>query len=257
MFLSIVSGSSGNASLIKYKNTSILIDCGVSGKKLIENLSSADISGDEIDAILVTHEHSDHIAGVGVISRRFDVPLYATEKTYKSMNIGNIRRDNIKVIEKNSDFEIGDISVHSFPIPHDAADPVGYSFLCGSKKYSVATDIGVMTDCIFQAISGSDYIMLEANHDIDMLMYGDYPLELKKRILGDRGHLSNDAAAKSAVELLKSGTKHIMLSHLSDKNNAPSVAYKTVENEFSKCGAVVGKDIGLCVANRYGVTKFL
>ncbi len=257
MFLSLVSGSSGNASIIKNDNTTILVDCGLSGKKLTSILDGVGISCDEIDALLITHEHTDHIMGAGVISRRFNIPIYTTKKTHEAMNIGPIRDESIKIIEKDSDFEIGSIGIHAFSTSHDACDPVGYSFLCENKKYSIATDTGFMSDNVFNAISGSDFVMLEANHDVDMLMYGEYPYLLKKRILGDYGHLSNDLAAQAAVKLLNSNTHHIMLSHLSDKNNVPDIAYKTVENALVKSGAKIGTDIGLCVANRYEVTEFI
>lgn len=257
MFLSLVSGSSGNASLIKNGSTTILIDCGLSGKKLTDILNSIGISCSEINALLITHEHIDHTTGAGVISRRFNIPVYATEKTHECMNIGTIQEHNIKIISKNSDFEIGNIGIHTFSTSHDASDPIGYSFTVGQKKYSIATDTGVMTDNIFNSISESDYVMLESNHDVDMLMYGDYPFPLKKRILGEKGHLSNDTAAQTAVKLLESGTHNIMLSHLSNKNNLPDVAYRTVCDALNKHGAVIGKDINLCVANRYEVTAFI
>lgn len=257
MFLSLVSGSSGNASIIQNKNTTILIDCGLSGKKLTQMLDGIGISCSDIDALLITHEHIDHTMGAGVISRRFDIPVYATEKTHNAMNVGVLRDENVKIIKNNIGFEIGDIGIQPFPISHDASDPVGYCFYCGNSKYSVATDTGVMTDTVFNSISGSDCVMLEANHDVDMLMYGEYPYSLKQRISSDLGHLSNDSAAEVAVELLKTNTTHIMLSHLSDKNNLPKIAYKTVENAIIESGAQIGKDIGLCVANRYEVTRFI
>ncbi len=257
MFCSVVSGSSGNASIIKNKNTIILIDCGLSGKKLISMLKNIGIDANNINAMLITHEHADHITGAGVISRRFNIPIYATAGTHKNMNIGPIQDENIRIINNCTAFEIGDIIVNPFPVSHDAKDPVGYSFLCGQKKYSVATDTGVMTEVIFSAIKGSDAIILEANHDVEMLMHGEYPYQLKRRILGKYGHMSNDITAETAVHLLESNTKHIMLSHLSDKNNAPNIAYKTVEAALTKNGAKIGSDIGLCVAGRYEVTEFI
>ena len=257
MFLSLVSGSSGNASIIQNGSTTILVDCGISGKRLSALLDSIGISCSSIDALLITHEHIDHTTGAGVISRRYNLPIYATEKTHQSMNIGLIKDENRKIISHDSDFEIGSIGIHAFSISHDAADPVGYCFYADEKKYSIATDTGVMTDTVFNAISGSDYVMLEANHDVDMLMYGEYPYELKKRILGERGHLSNDSAAETAVRLLESNTHNIMLSHLSDKNNLPEVAFTTVSEVLKNHGAVLGSDINLTVAGRYEVTSFI
>ena len=255
MFVSLVSGSSGNASVIRLEGTTLLIDCGMSGKRLINALSYIDIAPDDIDALLITHEHTDHIQGAGVIARRLNVPVYATEGTFSQMKVGAIP-DFIQV--KNGEaFDIGSIRVEPFAISHDANEPVGYSFYFGNEKYSVATDTGIMTDEIYNSIKGSTAVMLEANYDEEMLKYGEYPYELKKRILGDKGHLSNDAASKIALRLLNDNTSNIMLSHLSEKNNLPEIAYKTVENELRKNGAVIGKDVRLLVANRYEVTKFI
>lgn len=254
MFFSLISGSSGNASLITYKNTIILTDCGMSGKKLEASLGELDISGADISAILVTHEHIDHTRGVGVVSRKYGIPVYATSETFENAQIGNISDKHI--INPDEDFEIGNIGIHAFSISHDAANPVGYSFFTGSKKTTVATDTGVITDKIAENILGSDEILLESNHDVDMLMYGSYPYSLKKRILSDCGHLSNDCASSVCVELLKSGTKKIMLGHLSDENNTPEIAYETAKNAFEKAGAKVGGDITLSVAGRYKITRF-
>ena len=256
MFFSLVSGSSGNASVIQHNNTTILIDCGISGKKTTELLKNAGIACEDIDALLITHEHIDHTAGAGVISRRFNIPIYATEKTIENMNVGVIRNENKKIITAGSDFTIGDIDIHSFRISHDAQDPVGYTLTAGNVKYSIATDTGIMTDEIFSSISDSDYIMLEANHDVDMRMHGDYPYELKRRILGDKGHLSNNTAADTVISLLEANAKGILLSHLSNHNNLPAVAYQTVAEALKKYGASPGKDIGLKVADRYEVTAF-
>ncbi len=257
MFLSLISGSSGNASLIKNKDTTILIDCGLSLKRLCAILDNLDIDCNDIDALLITHEHSDHILGAGVLSRRFDIPIYATEKTHQAMNIGSIKDCNTKIITSNTSFEIGNIGIEAFDISHDAANPVGYSLYSDDKKYSIVTDTGIITDSILKSVSGCEYVMLEANHDVNMLMYGKYPFNLKKRISSDIGHMSNDYAAQVAIRLLENNTKNIMLSHLSDNNNTPEIAYKTVENALSQYGAKVNEDIKLCVANRYEVTKFI
>lgn len=257
MFLSLISGSSGNASLIKNENTTILIDCGLSAKRLCELLKNIDVDPADIDALLITHEHSDHITGAGVMSRRFDIPLYATENTHQAMNIGPIKDYNTKIISPDMQFEIGKFTIKPFCISHDATNPVGYTFNDGNLKYSIVTDTGIITDSILESVYGSDYVMLEANHDVDMLMYGEYPFNLKKRIASDIGHMSNDYAAQAALKLLEGNTKNIMLSHLSNNNNTPEIAYKTVETALTKYGAKVGNDINLCVANRYEVTRFI
>lgn len=255
MLCSLVSGSSGNSSLVSYKGTNILVDCGMSGKKLEQLLAELGLCGSDLSAILVTHEHIDHVSGVGVVSRRYDLPVYATCGTHFAMEVGKMREENIKYIEPDRPFEIGEIGVNAFCIPHDAADPVGYRFFCGEKKLAVATDIGVMTNEIFDSISGSESIILESNHDIDMLKNGSYPIQLKSRILSNVGHMSNALAAKTALALAKRGTKRIMLAHLSNENNTPRLAYDTVSSELTAAGAQAG-DLELLVANRYEVTQF-
>lgn len=255
MLRSLISGSSGNCSLVTYKDTNILVDCGMSGKRLEELLSGLDLSGRDLDAIVVTHEHIDHISGIGVVSRRYNLPVYATEQTHLAMNIGRIADENIKIIEPDRPFEIGRITADAFSIPHDAQDPVGYRFYLGKDKMSVATDIGTMTDELFDSISGSKAVILEANHDIDMLKNGSYPEPLKSRILSNFGHMSNDLSAKTALALVNRGTKQIMLSHLSNENNTPDLAYSSVSEKLKEGGVKKG-DIKLIVANRYEVSSF-
>lgn len=257
MFLPLASGSSGNSALITSKGTKILIDCGISGKRLEEAMNRIDMSCRDLDAILVTHEHTDHISGVGIISRRYSLPIYATEKTHKCMNVGRIAEENIKIINAGEAFEIGDIAVSAYHIQHDAADPVGFSFTADKEKYAITTDTGIMTEEIKKSIFKSRAVILEANHDVDMLMYGDYPFQLKQRILGKRGHLSNDSAAEAIIELLENGTESIMLAHLSHENNTPELAYKTAENALTEHGALPGRDLLLKVAARNEVTPFI
>lgn len=255
MLYSLISGSSGNCSLISYKDTNILIDCGMSGKRLEELLKVLNLTGSDLDAILVTHEHTDHISGIGVVSRRYNLPIYATEQTHNAMNIGTIADENIKILEPDRPFEIGNVGIDAFSIPHDAADPVGYRLYCKNKKFTVATDIGTMTSELFYSISGSDSVILEANHDIEMLKNGSYPESLKSRILSNFGHMSNELSAKCASALAACGTKNIMLSHLSNENNTPTLAYNTVAEKLAENGAKKG-DVNLLVANRYEVTSF-
>ncbi len=255
MFLSLISGSSGNATLVKYKNTTLLIDCGMSGKKLEQAIGDISMTCFDIDALLITHEHIDHTRGAGVISRKYNIPLYMTKGTHLSSDLGKIPSENINYISKDSQFEIGDIGIVPFEISHDAKEPVGYSFYT-DKKLTLATDCGVLTEDIQKHLLGSDEIILESNHDPDLLMYGAYPMSLKRRIMSDLGHLSNMDAAKMAVKLLNSGTKKIMLGHLSQENNTPDIAYETTKNALIYEGARLGEDISLSVANRYEITRF-
>lgn len=255
-FLSLISGSSGNATYFSDGNTRLLIDCGMSGKRLAEALSSIDVSMDSIDAMLITHEHSDHVKGAGIISRRYNIPIYATHGTHSAMDIGKIDDSMRHFVNANSDFEIGTIGICPFTIPHDAAEPVGYTFFSNGRKYSLATDIGKMDDDILNILKGSEAVILESNHDVDMLRCGPYPFPLKQRILSDFGHLSNESAATTALELVKSGTTKIMLGHLSLENNRPEIAMLETFNTLTNAGVNIGVDASLTVADRYSITRF-
>ena len=252
-FMSLVSGSSGNSSLISDGKTTLLIDCGISGIKLTERLNEAGFAPSDISGLLITHEHSDHTCGVGVIARRFGIPLYATEKTFAAMNPGKINPELFNNICAGKTFSIGDIDIHPFSIPHDAADPVGYSFYADNGKYTLATDMGFMPDTLFDELKGSRQIILESNHDIEMLRFGTYPYYLKQRILSENGHMSNELSAKVSVRLADCGTESIMLAHLSRENNTPEIAEITTHNALCSEGF---SNVNLSVASRYNVTRF-
>ena len=254
-FISLISGSSGNSTLISDGRTHILTDCGMSGAKLKDALKKIGIAPESLSALLITHEHIDHVKGAGVIARRYGLPVYGTEKTLMKMDCGPIAENLLNVITPNTDFEIGDIGICPFSIPHDAADPVGYCYFAENEKYSLATDIGHMNDYIFNHISGSRAVLLESNHDVEMLQFGSYPYPLKRRILSDFGHLSNENAAKCAAMLLKSGTERIALGHLSQENNRPEIAMLEAHNALTQAGAKVGDDVKLTVAKRFEVTQ--
>ena len=253
---SLISGSSGNCSVVTDGKTHIMTDCGTSGKRAFEALGRIGIEPNSLAAILVTHEHSDHIRGVGVIARKLKIPVYATRGTHSAMGIGNIDDSQMQLVTPDMTYDIAGIGVTPFSIPHDAEDPCGYSFSDGKDKVAIATDIGYMPAALLSRISGSRSIILESNHDVDMLRYGDYPYPLKQRILGNYGHLSNAAAAETALELIKSGTEHIMLGHLSDKNNRPEIAQLVTYNYLTDNGVNVGSDMTLQVAARYEITRF-
>ena len=254
---SIISGSSGNCSLLTDGKTNILIDCGTSGKRAAEALDSLCVPPGRINAIVVSHEHIDHTKGVGILSRRFNIPVYATAGTYKKSDFGKLDDSLINEISPDITYDIAGIGVTPFAIPHDASDPCGFVFSAGHKKFATATDIGIMTDAIISRLSGCETILLESNHDIDMLRFGEYPYALKQRILSDVGHLSNKAAASAALELVKRGTKHLILGHLSDKNNLPDIAQMETYNFLINNGVNVGSDVTLQVAERYKITPFL
>lgn len=253
-FCPLFSGSSGNALYLGCENTHILIDAGMSGAKITAEMERVGLSPTDLSGILVTHEHSDHIAGVGILSRKYDIPIYANEGTWAAMRskLGNINERNILIFETGADFHVGHLDITPFSIPHDAAEPVGYSFYAGRSKLSIATDLGVVKESWLRHIEESDLVLLESNHDIDMLKAGRYPYDLKRRILGSKGHLSNDAAGKAALELVRRGVRTIILGHLSGENNFPELAYQSVSCVLQAEGIEPGRDVMLSVASRDG-----
>ena len=234
---SIASGSSGNCIYVGSDNHHILIDAGISGKRVEAGLRELELSGKDIDGILLTHEHSDHIKGLGVLARKYGVPSYTTPGTagaVKAMSgLGRIDDSLFVEIHADQDFQIGDLKVSPFHISHDAAEPVAYRIACGEKKMAVATDLGVYTDYTVEHLKGLDVLLLEANHDIHMLQVGAYPYYLKQRISGDLGHLSNETAGKLLCEVLHDDLKAIVLGHLSKENNYAELAYETVKLEIT------------------------
>lgn len=248
--LSLRSGSRGNASLVSGGNTKLLVDCGVSGKSVTSALADVDVYPEDISAIAVTHEHIDHIAGIGVMMRRYHIPVWANTATWTAMEsqVGKIDKSLVNIFDNDSSFEIGEIGVKPFSIPHDAADPVGYSFMCGDEKVAVATDIGELKKDLFEAIRGSKTVLLESNHDVNMLEIGKYPPQLKRRIRGKLGHLSNDDAGRAAEFLVRLGTERIILGHLSEENNYPELARQTVICVLNDAGIKCGRDVLLGVA---------
>ena len=254
---SLSSGSSGNCIFVGNYSSGLLVDCGISGKETLKNLNSIDVCSSTIKAVVVTHEHSDHIRSVGIISRKLGIPIYANINTWNSMGdlIGTIKTENIRSFKVGEDLEIGGIGVKSYSIPHDAADPVGFCFYEGNKKISIATDLGYFSDTVKENISGSDMIMLESNHDIEMLMTGRYPFFLKRRIMSENGHLSNEAAGNAVYELIQTGVREVLLGHLSQENNFPELAYETVKGILKQNKINLDEDITLNLAPRNGVSR--
>ena len=256
-FCSLSSGSSGNCQYIETDRTKILIDGGFSGKKIEGLLSSIGTSAIDIDYILVTHEHIDHVKGVGVLSRRYDIPILANNNTWLNMSktIGEIKDRNIKIIESNKDFELEDLGVCPFKIFHDAAEPVGYCIYYKNIKISIITDTGWVNNNIKSKIKGSTLYLMESNHDVKMLKEGSYPWYLKKRILGVNGHLSNEDAGKVLSEVLLGKGEVVLLGHLSKDNNSPSLAQETVRECIESHGINVHRDIALDLTYRDRPTK--
>lgn len=196
------------------------------------------ISPQDLDAVVVTHEHTDHIQSIGNLSKKFNLPIYATSETFDAMPVqtDKISSSNRKNININEKFCITDIQITPFSIPHDAANPCGYTFFSDNKKISVATDIGHMTNDILKHIDGSEFILLESNYDTEVLKYTKYPFKLKNRIAGPHGHLSNLMAGKTINYLINSGLKNAILGHLSKESNFPELAYQTVIDELISNG---------------------
>lgn len=254
---SLASGSSGNCTYISNNGTGFLIDAGISYKSIYNNLKSLDICASSIKALLITHEHSDHIKCAGVVSRKLDIPIYANENTWEAMVqfLGKLNSKNIRFFKTGTEFEIDDVLVNSYNIPHDAVEPVGFTFKIGRMKIGFATDLGYFSDEIKVNLKGSNLVMLESNHDVEMLKAGSYPYFLKRRILSEIGHLSNEDAGQAACGLVESGIKKIMLGHLSKENNFPQLAYETVKSIMGEKSIKVGRDVDLCLAPRSSVSK--
>lgn len=259
-FCSLYSGSSGNSIFIASDNAKVLIDAGLAGKKIDDALKHIGEESSSIDGIFITHEHIDHIKGVGVLSRKYDIPIYANDNTWAVMekNIGKIKEHNIRIMDRRSSITINDLEIRSFNIPHDAIAPVGYTVSYAGKSASVVTDFGVFTEEIRDNIIDSDIILLESNHDVNMLRMGPYPYKLKLRVLGENGHLSNEDCGSAIVSLLKNDKKkQIVLGHLSGTNNHPDLAYQTVVDVLSANGIRPGDNVILQLASRHNPSEII
>lgn len=268
----LFSGSSGNSIFISNKEkssvfynfgagqgvtpgTSLLVDIGVNGKEILQAMQAIGESIQEVDGILLTHEHIDHMRGIGVVMRRHKIPLYVNQATWirmQQLSIGNIPDGLVHIIKSDDEFEVGDLMVRSFRTPHDAVESVGYKITSNSKSVSVFTDIGEIRDEVMERVCGSDMVFIESNYDYEMLWSGAYPWYLKKRINGVNGHLSNNDCATTIGRLLEKGTSRFVLSHLSQENNSPQIALSTTTQYLSEIGVNVEKDIEIQVAKRNG-----
>ena len=247
-FCSLFSGSSGNATYIASGKTGILIDAGLSGRQITDALSRIGVLPETLSGIIITHEHTDHVKGAGILSRKYHLPLYANEGTWAAMarQVGTVAPAERRVFETDSDFYIGDLSVHAFAIPHDAADPVGFRVYAGGCSVATATDMGCIRKSVMNALSGTDLVLLESNHDPAMLMRNEhYSAALKRRILGEHGHLSNEACSKGILTLYESGVRRLVLGHLSAENNTPELALDTALEAVTREGLTPDEDIFL------------
>jgi len=259
---SIASGSSGNCICVGTEASHLLVDAGISGKRIETGLNSVGLKTSEMEAILVTHEHIDHIAGLGVLARRYGLPIYGTQGTLDAVlsvkSVGKIDEALLHPILPGQEFEIGDMTVHPISISHDAADPVAYLMKNGSQKIGVITDLGTYDDSLVDELQNLDILLLEANHDVRMLQTGSYPYPLKQRILGDQGHLSNVLSGRLLGRLLHDRFQAVVLGHLSKENNYAELAYETVRLEVSMGeNPYKGDDFPIYVAKRSEASRMI
>ena len=233
-FVSIASGSSGNCIYTGTEESHILIDAGISAKRIEQGLNEVGLKTSELDGICITHEHSDHVKSLGTLSNKYNIPVYANLNTWNAMpeQKNKVLADNQNVFVTNQDFEIKDLKIHPFAISHDAAEPCGFNIYNKKKKISVATDLGHVSPELLANLEKSAFVLLEANYDPEILKYSRYPYSLKQRIAGPNGHLSNNNSGEIVSHLMKSGLTNVMLGHLSKENNFPELAYKTVVEEI-------------------------
>lgn len=253
-FCSLYSGSTGNSLFVETPNTKILIDAGESAKKIVSALSNICVDIENIDAILVTHEHSDHVKGLGTLSKKYNIPVYSNNGTWQAMPVqsSKIENSNKRLFNSNKLFSVGELKIFPFSIPHDAAEPCGFNIYYNNNKISIATDLGHIDSNIISKLENSSFILLESNYDPEILKCSSYPYNLKQRISGPYGHLSNILAGQAISYLAQNGLKSVMLGHLSKENNFPELAYKTVMNELIESNKDFDySSFNLSIAKRY------
>ena len=258
-FCPLASGSSGNCIFVEHEDTRILVDAGISAKRITETLESIGIEPESIQAVIVTHDHSDHIQGVAVFSKKYGADIYATAGTMNCILANSkARPDNSRLheVKRGVGFCIGSISIEPFGVMHDAVDPVGYALSAGGKKLGIATDLGTFDEAIVERLKGSQGLYVEANHDVNMLMLGSYPYQLKCRVNSRIGHLSNEACAELVGRVRCEQTKVVVLAHISKENNFEELAYETVHQAIINDTRFVNIP-ELLVARRDGAGKII
>ena len=256
----ISSGSSGNSYIVKTPENALIIDAGISASRIIKGIERTDTGLEEVKALFVTHEHSDHAAGIRVLMKKIPkLQLYASHGTMQMMiqkgylgYQGEIDKNRLHIITPEDVIEISEMQVRAFPILHDSAEPYGYSISKGKKNISIVTDTGLFTEDILYNVIEADVLVLESNHDTEVLRQGPYPYYLQKRILSEHGHLSNTQAAKALCKILELRNKKrcVLLAHLSDENNTPALAENTVSTILAQNGYYTGSDLYLAVLLR-------
>jgi len=254
-FFSLASGSSGNCYYLGTSTGGILVDAGIDYRKISKILNDYNIEFSSISGILVTHDHADHIRTIGVLGEKLHIPVYSTQKVHEG--IAQCRYINEKlvnskrIIQKEEEFRVGDFLITAFDIPHDSSDCVGYHIVCGKHRFTLASDVGHISETVANYIKKANHLILEANYDEEMLKFGPYPDYLKKRVAGPTGHLSNQEAAEFLATNYTPELKNIWLCHLSRDNNHPDLAYKTINNRLFYEGVRVGKDVTLETLKRF------
>ncbi|MFC4660805.1 MULTISPECIES: MBL fold metallo-hydrolase [Oceanobacillus] len=237
-FSVLASGSTGNAFYIETEQQRLLVDAGLSGKKMDGLFQGIDVDPSRLDGILVTHEHSDHIKGLGIFARKYQLPIYANEKTWQAMepSLGKLTIDQKFQFDMGSVRSFGDIEVESFGVSHDAAEPMFYTFRNNGQKVALVTDLGYVSERIKKTVEDADAYIFEANHDVEMLRMGRYPWNVKRRILGDSGHISNEDSGLALTDVISNRTKRIYLAHLSLDNNMKDLARMSVNQVLTERG---------------------
>lgn len=254
-FISFGSGSSGNCYYLYTGTDALMIDAGVGVRTLKKHFYAYGISLQETRHILVTHDHADHVKAVGALSTGLALPVYSTRKVHDGIERNycvkkKINPSRVRLIEKGQEFQVGEFQVTAFSVPHDSSDNVGYKIRCQGITFCLMTDVGHLTEEMLGYIGEANYLVLEANHDVEMLLRGTYPQYLKDRIMGQFGHLSNVDCAKALAENATGNLRHVWLCHLSEENNHPELARKTVEQTLRSYGIVAGKDFQVDVLRR-------
>ena len=259
---SIASGSSGNCIYVGDDQTHLLVDTGISKKRIEEGLHELGIQGSELKGILITHEHVDHIQGLGVFSRKYEIPVYATKGTIEGIraqgSLGKLPKGLLHEVELDQGFKLGTMNICPFSISHDARQPSGYRIGNAKKTVAVATDLGKYDSYTVENLQNLNAVVLEANHDIHMLEVGPYPYVLKRRVMGDKGHLSNELTGRLLCDILHDDLQYVILGHLSKENNYEELAYETVKLEVSiGDNPYKGEDIPMMVAQRDRVSEII
>ncbi|MGO4928066.1 MBL fold metallo-hydrolase [Fundicoccus sp. Sow4_D5] len=246
-FSILASGSSGNCTYIETSGQKIIVDAGLSGKKVQGLLAQIDRKMDDIDAIFVTHEHSDHVQGVGILSRKFNLPVYANKETWLAMdkNIGIVKEENRRYVQPDEMLSLGDLDIMTYSVSHDAISPQFYAFQKGKKQFVMLTDTGYVSQKLRSLLVNANAYLIESNHEIEMLRYGKYPWSLKQRILSDKGHLSNEDGALAMIDLIGENTSDVYLGHLSRDNNTKQLAMHAMEDILNQHDIDIQKQIKL------------